>query len=113
MDTQTKGDLHQTRLHSTRMPERHHGKERAGNLLQALRLALFPAGIGEEGGLMSVQYNRWNYNLFVKPTKRIVSWFSNGAASFTATLAALNKYGDIEIVNCDPGREHPDNKRFL
>lgn len=46
---------------------------------------------------------------------RIVSRFSCGAASAVATKLTLKKYGHdrVEIVYCDPGSEHPDNKRFL
>lgn len=46
---------------------------------------------------------------------RIVCRFSCGAASAVATKLALRKYGHdrVEITYCDPGSEHPDNKRFL
>lgn len=44
---------------------------------------------------------------------RIVSWFSCGAASAVATKMAVDKYGEITIVYCDTGSEHPDNRRFL
>lgn len=48
-------------------------------------------------------------------TPRIVSRYSCGAASAVATKFALRKYGlsRVEITYCDPGSEHPDNKRFL
>lgn len=50
--------------------------------------------------------------------KRIVSWFSCGAASAVATKLALeeNKKGDnleFVIAYCEIIEEHPDNKRFL
>jgi 3'-phosphoadenosine 5'-phosphosulfate sulfotransferase (PAPS reductase)/FAD synthetase len=43
----------------------------------------------------------------------VVSWFSCGAASAVATKLAIEKYGDVVIYYTDPGREHPDNPRFL
>ena len=45
--------------------------------------------------------------------KRIVSWFSCGAASAVATKLAIAEHKDIEIVYCEVKEEHPDNKRFL
>lgn len=46
---------------------------------------------------------------------RVICRFSCGAASAVATKLALRKYGQdrVEITYCDPGSEHPDNKRFL
>lgn len=46
---------------------------------------------------------------------RIICRFSCGAASAVATKLALRKYGHdrVWITYCDPGSEHPDNKRFL
>jgi 3'-phosphoadenosine 5'-phosphosulfate sulfotransferase (PAPS reductase)/FAD synthetase len=46
---------------------------------------------------------------------RVVCRFSCGAASAVATKMALRKYGHhrVEVTYCDPGSEHPDNKRFL
>lgn len=46
---------------------------------------------------------------------RIVCRFSCGAASAVATKLSLAKYGHdrIVITYCNPGSEHPDNKRFL
>lgn len=41
--------------------------------------------------------------------KRKIVWFSCGSAS--AVAAFLNP--DAELVYCDTGGEHPDNKRFL
>lgn len=43
---------------------------------------------------------------------RVLSWFSCGAASAVATKLALQKY-KCEVIYCDTGSEHPDNKRFL
>lgn len=40
-------------------------------------------------------------------------WFSCGAASAVAARLAKKKYGNVEIVYCDTGGEHPDNRRFL
>ena len=46
--------------------------------------------------------------------RRVVCWFSCGAASAVATKLALKQYGErVEIVYQDTGSEHPDNKRFL
>lgn len=46
---------------------------------------------------------------------RVVCRFSCGAASAVATKLTLRKYDPelIVITYCDPGSEHPDNKRFL
>jgi 3'-phosphoadenosine 5'-phosphosulfate sulfotransferase (PAPS reductase)/FAD synthetase len=46
---------------------------------------------------------------------RVVCRFSCGAASAVATKLTLHKYSRrlVEITYCDPGSEHPDNKRFL
>jgi 3'-phosphoadenosine 5'-phosphosulfate sulfotransferase (PAPS reductase)/FAD synthetase len=46
--------------------------------------------------------------------KRLICWFSCGAASAVATKLALKEW-DGETVVCyqDTGSEHPDNKRFL
>lgn len=49
----------------------------------------------------------------VSPSGRVVAHFSCGAASAVATKIALEKYGEVEIVYCDTGSEHPDNKRFI
>jgi 3'-phosphoadenosine 5'-phosphosulfate sulfotransferase (PAPS reductase)/FAD synthetase len=46
-------------------------------------------------------------------SKRVVSWFSCGAASAVATLLAAEKYGQIEAVYCRVVEEHEDNLRFL
>ena len=51
----------------------------------------------------------------MKP-ERLVCWFSCGATSAVATKRALDKCRGsipIEIVYCDTGSEHPDNRRFL
>ena len=50
--------------------------------------------------------------------KRIVSWFSCGAASAVATKLAIeeNKRGEnllFVVAYCEVAEEHPDNKRFL
>jgi 3'-phosphoadenosine 5'-phosphosulfate sulfotransferase (PAPS reductase)/FAD synthetase len=45
--------------------------------------------------------------------RRIVSWFSCGAASAVATLLAAEKYKDIEAVYCRVVEEHEDNLRFM
>ena len=47
--------------------------------------------------------------------KRVVSWFSCGAASAVAAKMALDKFGPgVEVVYCDTSRnEHPDNARFM
>lgn len=50
----------------------------------------------------------------LRPTGRVVSWFSCGAASAIATKLAIEKYGDaVEIYYTDTGAEHPDNDRFI
>lgn len=44
---------------------------------------------------------------------RTVVWFSAGAASAVAAKIALKDRGDVDIIYCDTGSEHPDNLRFL
>lgn len=48
-----------------------------------------------------------------KPNGRVVCNFSCGAASAVATKLAIKEYKTVEIIYCDTGSEHPDNKRFL
>lgn len=46
--------------------------------------------------------------------RRVVAWFSCGAASAVATHLALKKHGDdVVIANIYVANEHEDNKRFL
>ena len=47
--------------------------------------------------------------------RRIVSWFSCGAASAVATKKTIEKYGteNLIIACCVVPNEHPDNERFL
>lgn len=46
--------------------------------------------------------------------RRIVCWFSCGAASAVTTKIVLKTQpSNVDIVYCDTGSEHPDNKRFL
>jgi len=48
--------------------------------------------------------------------KRIVVWFSCGAASAVAAKLTLEKYGEgneVRVVNQPIAEEHPDNRRFL
>ena len=47
--------------------------------------------------------------------KRIVCWFSCGAASAVASMLAIKKYGRDRCVFVyqETGAEHPDNDRFL
>jgi len=46
--------------------------------------------------------------------KRIICWFSCGAASAVATKLAISQYGkeNIVIARCIVREEHPDNDRF-
>ena len=45
---------------------------------------------------------------------RAVVWFSCGAASAVAAKLAVKEYGArCVVVYCDPGGEHPSNKKFL
>lgn len=46
-------------------------------------------------------------------SERTVVWFSCGAASAIAAKLTLETTPDAELVYCDTGSEHPDNKRFL
>lgn len=45
-------------------------------------------------------------------TARIISWFSRGAASAVAAKMTLRRHSDAQIVLCETGSEHADNKRF-
>lgn len=47
--------------------------------------------------------------------KRVLVWFSSGAASAVAAKMCVDKYGDrCEVVTCDTfSTEHPDNRRFF
>ena len=47
--------------------------------------------------------------------KRVLVWFSCGAASAVAAKLAVDKYGDqCEVLYCDTlAYEHPDNPRFM
>jgi PP-loop superfamily ATP-utilizing enzyme len=47
--------------------------------------------------------------------KRVLVWFSCGAASAVAAKLAVEKYGDqCEVLYCDTlAYEHPDNPRFM
>jgi hypothetical protein len=48
--------------------------------------------------------------------RRVVGWFSNGAASAVASRMALARYGDepgrVVLACIDTRSEHPDNERF-
>ena len=46
--------------------------------------------------------------------KRVISWFSCGAASAVATkLAIAESKTPVEVVYCHVKEEHPDNMRFM
>lgn len=47
--------------------------------------------------------------------RRVVAWFSAGAASAVATKLVLADpaYSNVEVVYTDTGSEHPDNQRFI
>ena len=44
---------------------------------------------------------------------RAIVWFSCGAASAIASMYAVKKYDNCDIVYCDTGGEHQSNKKFL
>lgn len=44
---------------------------------------------------------------------RYLVWFSCGAPSAVAAKLTVNEHPSAELVYCDTGGEHPDNKRFL
>jgi 3'-phosphoadenosine 5'-phosphosulfate sulfotransferase (PAPS reductase)/FAD synthetase len=44
---------------------------------------------------------------------RTLCWFSCGAASAVATKLTLQDTKGVEVVYCETGAEHPDNKRFM
>lgn len=61
-----------------------------------------------------------NYHRFIgtrdeRYMKRILCWFSCGAASAYAAKIACESYGsELEILYCDTlAYEHPDNRRFM
>lgn len=43
---------------------------------------------------------------------RVLSWYSNGAASAVATKLTIASGRDVTPLICDTGAEHPDNDRF-
>lgn len=45
--------------------------------------------------------------------RRVVAWFSAGAASAVATKLTLKEFEGACIAYCDTGSEHPDNWRFI
>lgn len=46
--------------------------------------------------------------------RRVLVWFSCGAASAVAAKMAVEKYPNAEVLYCDTLKyEHPDNRRFL
>lgn len=45
--------------------------------------------------------------------RRVVCWFSAGAASAVAAKLVLRDAPDAVIAYCETGAEHPDNERFL
>jgi len=47
--------------------------------------------------------------------RRVISWFSCGAASACATKLILDECGKrrVTIAYCDTGSEHPDSRRFF
>lgn len=47
------------------------------------------------------------------PEQRTIIWFSCGAASSVAAYLTLRKFPDAQLVYCDTGGEHEDNKRYL
>ena len=49
-----------------------------------------------------------------RPFKRVICWWSHGAASAVATVLAFKEYGAENCVAVcqDTGSEHPDNERF-
>ncbi len=46
-------------------------------------------------------------------SRRIISWFSCGAASAVATKLTLSDYPKAIPVYCETGQEHEDSKRFM
>ena len=44
---------------------------------------------------------------------RAVVWFSWGGGSAVATMYAVKKYENCEVVYCDAGGEHQSNEQFL
>ena len=44
---------------------------------------------------------------------KYLMWFSCGVASAVASKLVVNKQKDVDVIYCDVGSEHPDNKRFI
>ena len=51
----------------------------------------------------------------IEAARRVVCWFSCGAASAVATKLAIQTFGGecITVAYCATGSEHPDNTRFM
>lgn len=45
-------------------------------------------------------------------TRRVLIWWSTGAASYVAAKIALRQYPEALVVRCETGNEDPDNYRF-
>ena len=45
--------------------------------------------------------------------RRIIAWFSCGAASAVAAKLAIDEYKSVDVVYQETGSEHHDNERFL
>lgn len=55
-----------------------------------------------------------NVNPFNDKKKgRIIGWWSGGVASAVACYLAFEHYGEVDLVFCDTGIEHPDTHRFM
>lgn len=42
-------------------------------------------------------------------TKRVLIWWSTGAASYVAAKIALRQYPEALVVRCETGNEDPDD----
>jgi hypothetical protein len=46
-------------------------------------------------------------------TKRVIAWFSCGAASAVAAKLAIQSHRKVQVIYQETNSEHPDNERFL
>ncbi len=61
-------------------------------------------------GILKEDINWYND---MKPSARVIGWWSGGVASAIACKLALEEYENVHLAFCDTGIEHPDTYRFM
>ena len=61
-------------------------------------------------GILKEDINWYND---MKPSGRVIGWWSGGVASAIACKIALEEYDNVHLAFCDTGIEHPDTYRFM